>query len=284
MEEKNNVFKYLFIVFLILTCVLGGFIVYDKFIDKPNSDIQNNNNNDVQDNTNNNDSNSVEDNNNNDNSNNQVDDNSSNDNNSNIQNSKNDIEKLKEILKQQAFLNVDQSVENYFEGYLNPIVEVMVKNGASISVKQVKDLTEEDMARIICLISPAKITSIYPYNTRDIENIYQDNEVKEYVKKYFNKDNYSFSNFKKYNETDSDAKIVLNSDKSLTCNSISVSRTIEVTDVIYKENTGKILVYIDIIYPGQAVASNIGITGTIELKYNDGNFNIVNLDFTNVLD
>ncbi len=283
MEEKSNVFKYLFIVFLILTCVLGGFLVYDKFINKSNSDI--NNNNDIQDNTNNDDSNSVEDNNS-DNSNNQVEDNSSNDNNNgNIQNSKNDIEKLKQILKQQAFLNVEQSVENYFEGYLNPIVEVMViKNVASISVKQIKDLTEEDIARIICSISPAKMTSIYPYNTRDTEQIYQDNEVKEYVKKYFNKDNYSFSSFKKYDEEFFDDSIVLNSDKSLTCNNVTVSRTIEVTDVIYNEDTGKILVYIDAINPGQAGASNIDFTGTIELKYNNGNFNIVNLDFVEVLD
>ena len=273
MKEKSDVFKYLFIVFLILTCLLGGFLVYDKFINKPNSDIQNNNNNDnVEDNTNDENNNS-----------NQVDDNSSNDNNSNIQNSKNDIEKLKEILKQQAFVNSEQSVENYFEGYLNPIVEVMVKSESiSVSTKQVKDLTEEDMARIICLISPAKITSIYPYNTRDIENIYQDNEVKEYVKKYFNKDNYSFSSFKKYDDEFFDDNIVLNSDKSLTCNNVTVSRTIEVTDVIYNKDTGKILVYIDAINPGQAGESNIDFAGTIELKYNSGNFNIVNLDFVNV--
>ncbi len=51
MEEKNNVFKYLFIVFLILTCILGGFIVYDKFIKESDSNIQGSNNNYSDDNS-----------------------------------------------------------------------------------------------------------------------------------------------------------------------------------------------------------------------------------------
>ena len=54
MEEKSNVFKYLFIVFLVLTCVLGGFIIYDRFIKETPSNVQsndeNNNDNDVIDN------------------------------------------------------------------------------------------------------------------------------------------------------------------------------------------------------------------------------------------
>ena len=154
-------------MFLILTCILGGFLVYDKFIKETDN---------------------------------------------NIQDSKNDIEKLKQILKQQSFVNADQSVENYFDGYLNPIVEVMViEDVASISTKKVQDLTEEDMARIVYLTSDAKMSSVIPHNDWQEKMIYQDDEVKKNLKQYF-----SFSNFKKYDEMYSDANIVLNSDKSLT--------------------------------------------------------------------
>ena len=44
MEEKKDVFKVLFIVFLILFLISGGFIVYDKFL-KPETVIEESNTN-----------------------------------------------------------------------------------------------------------------------------------------------------------------------------------------------------------------------------------------------
>ena len=203
---------------------------------------------------------------------------------SNMQNTSNDLEKLKEILKQEAFGNFDQSVENYFEGYLGPIVDVMVKNNfTTIENLKVEDLTEEDIAEIICLTVDYKMTSIYPHYEGQEKINYPKSEVVEIVKKYFNINNYSFSKFTNSKEYEwSDSSINLEKDGTLVCTERYASQTIEVTDVVYNQETQKVLVYIDAIEPGQAGASNIDFAGTIELKYNDGNFNVISLNFENV--
>ena len=188
---------------------------------------------------------------------------------SNTQNTSNDLEKLKEILKQDAFGNFDQSVENYFEGYLGPIVDVMVKNNfTTIETLKVEDLTEEDIAEIICLTVDYKMTSIYPHYEGQEKINYPKSDVAEIVKKYFNIDDYSFSKFTNSKEYEwSDSSINLETDGTLVCTKRYASQTIEVTDVTYNQDTQKVLVDIDAINPGQAGASNIDFAGTIELKY-----------------
>lgn len=204
----------------------------------------------------------------------------------NTSNDKNDLDELKRILKQQAFGNFDQSVENYFEGYLGPIIETLVKdsNGSTtIENLKIENLNEEDIAKIICLTADYKQTSISPHYEGQKKINYQKNNVSEIVKKYFNFDNYNFSKFTKLKEYEwSTSSITLENDGTLVCVERYAGRTYEVTDVIYDATSQKVLVYIDAIDPGQAGASNIDFTGTIKLIYNENNFNVVSLNFKNV--
>ena len=204
----------------------------------------------------------------------------------NTDNNKNDLDVLKSILKQQAFGNFEQSVENYFEGYLGPVIETLIKdsNGStSIENLKIESLNEEDIAKIICLTTDYKGTSIHSHYEGQEKINFQKNEVSEIVKKYFNANNYSFSKFTKLKEYEwSDSSITLGNDGTLICVKRYAGRTYEVTDVIYDSTSQKVLVYIDAINPGQAGASNIDFTGTVELRYNENNFNVISLNFKNI--